>query len=78
MRNISLNAYFSCTPFEYMVLCTITANCVCLAMEVHLPNNDRRQLSTRMVSRQRFDDVDLRYCANIYRMTSKGVALFTI
>ncbi|EUB57745.1 Voltage-dependent L-type calcium channel subunit alpha-1D [Echinococcus granulosus] len=30
------------------MLCTITANCVCLAMEVHLPNNDRRPISTRM------------------------------
>ncbi|CDI97593.2 voltage dependent calcium channel [Echinococcus multilocularis] len=32
----------------YLVLCTIIANCVCLAMEVHLPNNDRRPISTRM------------------------------
>ncbi|CAH8457834.1 unnamed protein product [Schistosoma turkestanicum] len=35
-------------PFEYMVLSTIIANCVVLAMEVHLPNKDKRPLSEKL------------------------------
>ncbi|KAG9509584.1 Voltage-dependent calcium channel type A subunit alpha-1, partial [Fragariocoptes setiger] len=33
------------TIFEYFVLLTITANCVVLAMEAHLPHKDRTELS---------------------------------
>ena len=43
-------SFFSYTPFEYTVLLTIIANCVVLAMEVHLPNSDRAPLSMRLVS----------------------------
>lgn len=32
-------------PFEYAVLLTIIANCVVLALEEHLPNNDRTILA---------------------------------
>jgi hypothetical protein len=37
-------------PFEYMVLLTIIANCVVLALEEHLPNNDKTQLSISLVN----------------------------
>ena len=40
-------------PFEYMVLLTIIANCVVLALEEHLPNHDKTQLSISLV-RPRF------------------------
>ena len=37
-------------PFEYMVLLTIIANCIVLALEEHLPNHDKTPLSTSLVS----------------------------
>ena len=37
-------------PFEYMVLLTIIANCVVLALEEHLPNHDKTPLSISLVS----------------------------
>lgn len=36
-------------PFEYMVLMTIVANCIVLAMEDHLPNNDKTPLAISLV-----------------------------
>ena len=36
-------------PFEYMVLLTIIANCIVLALEEHLPNNDKTPLSISLV-----------------------------
>lgn len=36
--------------FEYAVLVTITANCVVLAMEEHLPGGDRAPLAVQLVS----------------------------
>ena len=36
-------------PFEYMVLLTIIANCVVLALEEHLPNNDKTPLAISLV-----------------------------
>lgn len=39
-----------CTPFEYMVLLTIIANCVVLAMEEHLPEGDKTQVASQLVS----------------------------
>ncbi|XP_013405220.1 voltage-dependent calcium channel type A subunit alpha-1 [Lingula anatina] len=35
-------------PFEYMVLLTIIANCIVLALEEHLPNNDRTPLALQL------------------------------
>ncbi|KAH8859404.1 Voltage-dependent calcium channel type A subunit alpha-1 [Schistosoma japonicum] len=35
-------------PFEYMVLSTILANCIVLAMEMHLPSNDKTTLSEKL------------------------------
>ncbi|VDO24663.1 unnamed protein product [Haemonchus placei] len=32
-------------PFEYFILLTIIGNCVVLAMEQHLPKNDKKPLS---------------------------------
>ena len=40
-----------CKPFEYIVLATITANCIVLAMESHLPNGDRTVLAQKLVRR---------------------------
>jgi hypothetical protein len=37
-------------PFEYMVLLTIIANCVVLALEEHLPNHDKTPLSISLVN----------------------------
>jgi hypothetical protein len=36
-------------PFEYMVLLTIIANCVVLALEEHLPNHDKTPLAIYLV-----------------------------
>lgn len=38
------------SPFEWFILATIIANCVVLAMEVHLPNDDKKPLSILLVS----------------------------
>lgn len=46
---IGLNS--SCTPFEWMILTTIIANCIVLALEQHLPDGDKTPLSERLVTR---------------------------
>ena len=38
------------TPFEYMVLLTIIANCIVLALEEHLPRGDKTPLALQLVS----------------------------
>lgn len=38
------------TPFEYMILATIIANCIVLALEQHLPAFDKTPMSERLVS----------------------------
>ena len=40
-----------CTPFETAVLLTIIANCVVLALEEHLPADDKTMLAIKLVSR---------------------------
>ncbi len=42
-----INLIFS--PFEYMVLLTIIANCIVLALEEHLPNEDKTTLARSLV-----------------------------
>lgn len=37
------------TPFEWMILATIIANCIVLALEQHLPDGDKTPLSERLV-----------------------------
>uniref|UniRef100_A0A8C9YJ72 Voltage-dependent P/Q-type calcium channel subunit alpha-1A n=1 Tax=Sander lucioperca TaxID=283035 RepID=A0A8C9YJ72_SANLU len=37
-----------CTPFEWMILTTIIANCIVLALEQHLPDGDKTPLSERL------------------------------
>ena len=39
------------TAFEYGVLATIVANCVVLALEEHLPNDDKTVVALKLVSR---------------------------
>lgn len=39
----------SLTPFEWMILATIIANCIVLALEQHLPDGDKTPLSERLV-----------------------------
>lgn len=72
------------TPFEYMVLFTIIANCVCLAMEVHLPSKDKRPLSEKLVStvaplamREKIRIVLFPFSVNS-AMTDSRTILFTI
>ncbi|KAJ8395443.1 hypothetical protein AAFF_G00031770 [Aldrovandia affinis] len=36
------------TPFEYMILTTIIANCIVLALEQHLPGDDKTPMSKRL------------------------------
>ncbi|KAG2456248.1 CAC1B protein, partial [Polypterus senegalus] len=36
------------TPFEYMILATIIANCIVLALEQHLPARDKTPMSERL------------------------------
>uniref|UniRef100_M3ZYX6 Voltage-dependent N-type calcium channel subunit alpha n=1 Tax=Xiphophorus maculatus TaxID=8083 RepID=M3ZYX6_XIPMA len=43
--SITLNPH---TPFEYMILATIIANCIVLALEQHLPANDKTPMSERL------------------------------
>lgn len=38
------------TPFEWMILTTIIANCIVLALEQHLPDGDKTPLSERLVT----------------------------
>uniref|UniRef100_A0A8C6UP24 Voltage-dependent N-type calcium channel subunit alpha n=1 Tax=Neogobius melanostomus TaxID=47308 RepID=A0A8C6UP24_9GOBI len=38
----------SLTPFEYMILATIIANCIVLALEQHLPASDKTPMSERL------------------------------
>lgn len=38
------------TPFEYLILTTIIANCIVLALEQHLPAMDKTPMSERLVS----------------------------
>uniref|UniRef100_H3ATC4 Voltage-dependent P/Q-type calcium channel subunit alpha n=1 Tax=Latimeria chalumnae TaxID=7897 RepID=H3ATC4_LATCH len=37
-----------CIPFEYMILATIIANCIVLALEQHLPDHDKTPMSERL------------------------------
>uniref|UniRef100_A0A672ID19 Calcium channel, voltage-dependent, R type, alpha 1E subunit b n=1 Tax=Salarias fasciatus TaxID=181472 RepID=A0A672ID19_SALFA len=39
---------YAFTPFEYMILATITANCVVLALEQHLPGEDKTPMAKRL------------------------------
>jgi hypothetical protein len=55
-----LNVRF--TPFEYMVLMTIIANCIVLALEEHLPENDKTPLTVELVTA--FDLCVLFWCKN--------------
>lgn len=47
----------SSTPFEYMVLLTIIANCIVLAFEEHLPAGDKTPLTLQLVSPRANDDL---------------------
>lgn len=47
--NICLDLY-AITPFEYMILATIIANCIVLSLEQHLPGEDKTPMSKRLVS----------------------------
>jgi len=44
---IALTIHYS--PFEYMVLMTIIANCFVLALEEHLPEGDKTPLAVKLV-----------------------------
>lgn len=48
LRVLSLT-FVAFTPFEYMILATITANCVVLALEQHLPGEDKTPMAKRLV-----------------------------
>lgn len=40
------------TPFEWVILATITANCIVLALEQHLPGEDKTPMAKRLVRLQ--------------------------
>ncbi|KAF5900990.1 voltage-dependent R-type calcium channel subunit alpha-1E-like isoform X2, partial [Clarias magur] len=44
----SMNLNRTVTPFEYMILATIIANCVVLALEQHLPGEDKTPMAKRL------------------------------
>lgn len=48
LGSLFLNSSFP-TPFEYMILATIIANCIVLALEQHLPEDDKTPMSRRLV-----------------------------
>lgn len=41
-------------PFEYTILVTIIANCLVMALEQHLPDNDRTPLAVKLESTEPF------------------------
>lgn len=55
---VSLDCSF--TPFEWMILTTIIANCIVLALEQHLPDGDKTPLSERLVTRTHPHNVYIR------------------
>lgn len=52
------------TPFEYLILATIIANCIVLALEQHLPDGDKTPMSERLVSSGCFDQC---FVVSVYR-----------
>ncbi|CAG5127137.1 unnamed protein product, partial [Candidula unifasciata] len=45
---VSFHSLTALTPFEYMVLLTIIANCIVLALEEHLPQSDKTPLALQL------------------------------
>ncbi len=58
------------TPFEYLILATIIANCIVLALEQHLPDGDKTPMSERLVSS---GCVDQCFFVSVYRNTRSHV-----
>ncbi|CAB1321734.1 unnamed protein product [Coregonus sp. 'balchen'] len=49
MPNVTKYVFLNClTPFEYLILATIIANCIVLALEQHLPAGDKTPMSERL------------------------------
>ncbi|CAB1317370.1 unnamed protein product, partial [Coregonus sp. 'balchen'] len=40
--------FVALTPFEWVILATITANCIVLALEQHLPGEDKTPMAKRL------------------------------
>lgn len=57
--NRSMISPLRSSPFEYMVLLTIIANCIVLALEEHLPHEDKTTLARSLVG---VDKGDQRIC----------------
>lgn len=51
--------FVALTPFEYMILATITANCVVLALEQHLPGEDKTPMAKRLVSTRHLSTISV-------------------
>lgn len=51
---------FYLTPFEYLILLTIVANCIVLALEEHLPGEDKTPQTMKLVSE--LPSVALNFC----------------
>lgn len=49
-KSFYIHLNLAVTPFEYMILATIIANCVVLALEQHLPSEDKTPMAKRLVS----------------------------
>ncbi|KAG8313222.1 hypothetical protein J6590_006781 [Homalodisca vitripennis] len=73
-------------PFEYAVLLTIIANCVVLALEEHLPHNDKTPLAKRLVNDhirrvecgRRPKDVEIIPCIEAFETGFKNTKFITI
>nr|KAF6400524.1 calcium voltage-gated channel subunit alpha1 A [Rousettus aegyptiacus] len=48
LKKLERFSLIRCTPFEYMILATIIANCIVLALEQHLPDDDKTPMSERL------------------------------
>ncbi|KAK1878471.1 putative voltage-dependent R-type calcium channel subunit alpha-1E [Dissostichus eleginoides] len=48
IKNTTSLNFAALTPFDYMILATITANCVVLALEQHLPGDDKTPMAKRL------------------------------
>ena len=63
------------SPFEYMVLLTIIANCIVLALEEHLPREDKTTLARSLVRRTHHLFAPMRSFVRSFRKKRKFISL---
>ena len=69
MKALNFLTVFFFTPFEYLILATIVANCIVLALEEHLPEGDKTPNTNKLVSVKKIN-VSKTRCIMEKRVTS--------